>query len=74
MIEGLKDLIVQYVRLLILTFIISIFAAIPTVILWNWLITDIFKLPGITLYQAIGINFLSSILFNSGVSYSEHYR
>ena len=35
----------------------------PLMLLWNWLIPNIFGLPEITFWQAIGLNFLSTILF-----------
>lgn len=51
--------------LIILT---AILMAFPTMWLWNWLMPDIFDLPKITLYQAMGINFLSGILFRPNVN------
>mgnify|MGYP003705311139 FL=1 len=38
---------------------------LPTYFLWNWLMPDLFNLPYINFWQALGINFLSSILFKS---------
>jgi membrane protein required for beta-lactamase induction len=35
----------------------------PLMLLWNWLMPIIFGLPEITFWQAIGLNFLSTILF-----------
>ena len=35
----------------------------PLMLLWNWLMPNIFGLPEITFWQAIGLNFLSTILF-----------
>lgn len=40
----------------------------PTMFLWNILMTDIFELPRISLYQAIGLNFLSSIFFKTNIN------
>jgi hypothetical protein len=37
----------------------------PLMLLWNWLMPVIFELPEITFWQAIGLNFLSTILFKS---------
>ena len=53
------------VGLLILS---AILLAIPTMLLWNWLLPHIFNIPAITLYEAIGINILSGILFKSNVN------
>jgi hypothetical protein len=35
----------------------------PLMLLWNWLMPNVFGLPEITFWQAIGLNFLSTILF-----------
>lgn len=46
----------------------SILLAFPTMWLWNWLMPDIFGLMKIDLYQAMGVNFLTNILFKSNVT------
>lgn len=46
----------------------AIILAFPTMWLWNWLMPDIFGLMKIDLYQAMGINFLTHILFKSNVT------
>ena len=46
----------------------SILLAFPTMWLWNWLMPDIFGVMKIELYQAMGINFLTNILFKSNVT------
>ena len=46
----------------------AIILAFPTMFLWNWLMPDIFGLMKIDLYQAMGINFLTHILFKSNVT------
>ena len=50
---------------LLVLFGIAIVMAIPTYLIWNWVIPSIFQLPEITLGQALGLNMLSSILFKS---------
>jgi hypothetical protein len=45
--------------------VMALLWAIPTVLLWNWLMPDLFGLAYITIWQAIGINLLASILFKS---------
>jgi len=42
--------------------------AFPTMFLWNWLMPEIFGVVKIDLYQAMGINFLTHILFKSNVT------
>jgi hypothetical protein len=46
----------------------AIILAFPTMWLWNWLMPEIFGVTQITLYQAMGINFLANILFKSNVT------
>ena len=46
----------------------AIILAFPTMWLWNWLMPNIFGVMKIDLYQAMGINFLSNILFKSNVT------
>jgi hypothetical protein len=46
----------------------AIILAFPTMFLWNWLMPDIFGLVRIDLYQAMGINFITHILFKSNVT------
>lgn len=42
--------------------------ALPTMLLWDWLMPQLFKLPEVTFWQALGINLLASILFKSSSS------
>lgn len=42
--------------------------AIPTMLLWDWLMPELFGLKEITLLQAWGINVLSGILFKGSGS------
>jgi len=39
--------------------------SLPTYLLWNWLMPEIFSLKEITILQAFGLLFLSSIIFKS---------
>lgn len=45
--------------------IISVLFSLPVMWLWNGLMPELFKLPEISFLQAIGLNFLCSILFKS---------
>ena len=47
---------------------IALFLAVPTMLLWDWLMPTLFGLKNITLLQAWGINFLSGILFKNSTS------
>ena len=45
--------------------IVMVLLGYPVMLLWNWLMPEIFGLPEITFWQAIGINILSAILVRS---------
>jgi len=45
--------------------IIIVLLGYPLMLLWNWLMPELFGLPLITFWQAIGLNILSTILFKS---------
>ena len=45
--------------------IVIVLLGYPLMLLWNWLMPVLFKLPEITLWQAIGLNLLATILFKS---------
>ena len=45
--------------------LISILYALPVWFLWNLLIPDIFGLSVISIWQALGLSFLSGLLFKS---------
>lgn len=58
--------IIAAILIFILTIVIvGLFAALPTMWLWNWLMPEIFNLIEITFWQALGLVVLSSILFKS---------
>jgi hypothetical protein len=45
--------------------IVIVLLGYPLMLLWNWLMPILFGLPEITLWQALGLNLLSTILFKS---------
>ena len=49
-------------------FLSALILAFPTMLLWNWLMPKIFNLTQIDIYQAMGLNFLSNVLFKSNVT------
>ena len=54
------------IRTVIGVFLIAaVLMGLPLMILWNWLMPHIFNLPEIGFWQAVGINFLCSIMFKS---------
>jgi hypothetical protein len=50
--------------------VIAIITAVPLMLLWNWLMPELFHLPTISILQAFGLSILSSILFKSSSSSS----
>lgn len=45
--------------------LVALILGLPLMLLWNWLMPVLFGLPTIGFWQAVGLNFLSSILFKS---------
>lgn len=58
--------IIGAISVVILTIaVIGLFATLPVMWLWNWLMPEIFNLTEITFWQALGLVILSSLLFKS---------
>jgi hypothetical protein len=55
-------IILEFIGLLC---IVAVLLGYPLMLLWNWLMPELFHLPIISFWQAIGLNILSSILFKS---------
>jgi hypothetical protein len=45
--------------------LLAVLMGLPLMLLWNALVPEIFGLKQIGFWQAVGLNFLSSILFKS---------
>lgn len=58
----------QYLETFMIVTLILMIAALvlglPVMLLWNWLMPNIFGLPYINFWQAVGLNILSSVLFS----------
>ena len=61
----MKNSFETFAALIGLIAIVIVILGYPLMLLWNWLMPIIFGLPEITFWQAIGLNFLSTILFKS---------
>lgn len=61
----MNAIIAGIIGFLVVIFILGLIFAIPTWLLWNWLMPFIFGLPTISLVQALGLNLLAGILFKS---------
>ena len=40
----------------------------PLQLLWNWLMPNLFNLPYITFWQAVGLNLMATILFRPNIN------
>lgn len=49
-----------------LLIIVPLLTAWPVMLLWNWLMPDIFGLQELTFWQSIGLTLLCSFLFKDG--------
>jgi hypothetical protein len=61
----MKNTIESIATLLGLIAIMMVLLGYPVMLLWNWLMPELFGLPEITFWQSIGLNILSTILFRS---------
>lgn len=57
-----------FIAIMGFAFLLSLILSIPTMLLWDWLMPEIFGLKEITLFQAWGLNFLSAILFKTTIT------
>lgn len=61
----LLGLVTVFVTVVGTILLFGLLFAIPTMLLWDWLMPELFGLGEITLFQAWGMNMLSGILFKS---------
>jgi hypothetical protein len=64
----MKNTIESIATLLGLIAIIIVLLGYPVMLLWNWLMPEIFGLSEITFWQAIGLNILCTILFRPSIN------
>lgn len=57
-----------FIAIMIFTFLLTLILSLPTMLLWDWLMPEIFGLKEITLFQALGLNVLSAILFKTTIT------
>lgn len=53
---------------LVCAVLIGAIVALPTWLLWNWLMPSIFGLPQIGIWQSLGLIILCNILFKTSVT------
>jgi hypothetical protein len=64
----MKNTIESIATLLGFIAIVIVLLGYPVMLLWNWLMPEIFGLSEITFWQAIGLNVLCTILFRPSIS------
>lgn len=53
---------------LAIVFVAGLVIALPVMLLWNWLMPDLFGLVEVTYWQAYGLYILCTLLFKSSYS------
>ena len=61
----MEDIIGGVIAFVGVVVFVTLFMTLPVLVLWNWLMPEIFGLTTITFWQAAGIVALSSMLFKS---------
>ena len=64
----MKNMIESIATFLGLIAILIVILGYPVMLLWNWLIPELFGLSEITFWQAIGLNILCTILFRPTIN------
>jgi hypothetical protein len=67
-VENLIVGLIVFLGAITLLFLICVLSSVLVMLLWNWLMPVIFHLPEISIWQAWGLSFLTSILFKSSSS------
>lgn len=63
--DRIKPIVAGIVLFVILSVIVSLIFGFPVMLLWNWLIPDIFGFKSITYLQASGLFLLCALLFQT---------
>jgi hypothetical protein len=58
----------QVLNIIGIMILIVLILGLPVQILWNLLMPELFGLPIIGFWQAVGLNFLSTLLFKSNIN------
>lgn len=66
--ETLAKIVGVVVLVVGLVAVMAIILALPTMLLWNWLMPEIFGLKTISFWQALGLLLLSGFLFKNSSS------
>ncbi len=60
--QTLLNLMTELLLLVVFISIYAILLALPTMLLWNWVVPAVFGLKTITFFQALGLNLLFGVL------------
>lgn len=63
MIDNILEYAIIFIILIAIFVAIMAIAAWPTMLLWNWLMPDIFGLKQLTFWQTLGLMILSTMFF-----------
>lgn len=61
----MSDFLVAIATIIGVFLLVALLMGLPLMLLWNWLMPHIFHLPEIEFLQAVGLNFMCSIMFKS---------
>ena len=64
--KTIGGVIIAFILTIAIAFGLSVVLTIPVWLLWNWLMPVVFGITKVTLLQAWGLTFLSTMLFKSG--------
>ena len=64
--KTIGGIIIAFILTIAIAFGLSVVLTIPVWLLWNWLMPVVFGITKVTLLQAWGLTFLSTMLFKSG--------
>jgi len=62
--DTLANFFAMFISLIVLGMLLAIILGLPLMLLWNWLMPTIFGFKMITFWQAVGLSFLSNLLFS----------
>ena len=66
--NSFGEVIVAIAAVLGLIAILVVILGYPLMLLWNWLMPELFGLSEVTFLQAIGLNILCTILFRPSIN------
>jgi hypothetical protein len=59
----MKEVIIKALTGLGVLALVAVLFALPVLLLWNWVMPDVFGVETINFWQALGMNLLAGILF-----------